>query len=106
MRLPWLPGAPLWLPPITVWVAPAGVGSGDAVRINGAIDKLARANRSRRPQYDFAIRGGAVRSSDLDSSSSTWSIAGSIRAPGNVLLGTTNKAEIAKQGNLQVRVPP
>ena len=80
-----------------------------AVRINGAIDKLARGKSlAGAIMYDFSLYAAAqFASSDLDFIIIDMEHRGlDFERLETFLLGTTNKAEIAKQGNLQVRVPP
>lgn len=82
---------------------------GAAVRINGAIDKLVRGKSlAGAIMYDFSMYAAAqFSSSDLDFMIIDMEHRGldSERLE-TFLMGTINKAEIAKQGNLQVRVPP
>ena len=82
---------------------------GAAVRINGAIDKLVRGKSlAGAIMYDFSMYAAAqFSSSDLDFMIIDMEHRGldSERLE-MFLMGTINKAEIAKQGNLQVRVPP
>ena len=82
---------------------------GTPVRINGAIDKLARGKSlAGAIMYDFSLYAAAqFASSDLDFIIIDMEHRGlDFERLETFLLGTTNKAEIAKQGNLQVRVPP
>ncbi len=82
---------------------------GAPVRINGAIDKLARGKSlAGAIMYDFSLYAAAqFASSDLDFIIIDMEHRGlDFERLETFLLGTTNKAEIAKQGNLQVRVPP
>ncbi len=112
MRLPWLRGGvPLMAAfLITVWVGAGLVSAqGTPVRINGAIDKLARGKSlAGAIMYDFSLYAAAqFASSDLDFIIIDMEHRGlDFERLETFLLGTTNKAEIAKQGNLQVRVPP
>src|SRR5687767_3892395 len=112
MRHPWLRiGAPLLAALlITVWVGAGLVSAqGTAVRINGAIDKLARGKSlAGAIIYDFSLYAAAqFASSDLDFIIVDMEHRGlDFERLETFLLATTNKAEIAKQGNLQVRVPP
>jgi 4-hydroxy-2-oxoheptanedioate aldolase len=112
MRHPWLRiGAPLLAAlVITVWVGAGLVSAqGAQVRINGAIDKLARGKSlAGAIMYDFSLYAAAqFASSDLDFIIVDMEHRGlDYERLEAFLLGTTNKAEIAKQGNLQVRVPP
>ena len=79
------------------------------MRINGAIDKLARGKSlAGAIMYDFSLYAAAqFASSDLDFIIIDMEHRGlDFERLETFLLGTTNKAEIAKQGNLQVRVPP
>ena len=79
------------------------------MRINGAIDKLARGKSlAGAIMYDFSLYAAAqFSSSDLDFMIIDMEHRGlDFERLETFLLGTTNKAEIAKQGNLQVRVPP
>ena len=79
------------------------------VRINGAIDKLAKGKSlAGAIMYDFSLYAAAqFSSSDLDFMIIDMEHRGmDFERLETFLLGTTNKAEIAKQGNLQVRVPP
>jgi 4-hydroxy-2-oxoheptanedioate aldolase len=112
MRHSWLRiGAPLLAALlITVWIAADHVSAqGKPVRINGAIDKLARGKSlAGAIMYDFSLYAAAqFSSSDLDFIIVDMEHRGlDYERLETFLLGTTNKAEIAKQGNLQVRVPP
>ena len=112
MSLPWLRvGAPLTAALlITVWMGAGLVSAqGTPVRINGAIDKLARGKSlAGAIMYDFSLYAAAqFASSDLDFIIIDMEHRGlDFERLETFLLGTTNKAEIAKQGNLQVRVPP
>ncbi len=112
MRHSWLRvGAPLLAALlITVWVGTGFVSAqGAPVRINGAIDKLARGKSlAGAIMYDFSLYAAAqFASSDLDFIIIDMEHRGlDFERLETFLLGTTNKAEIAKQGNLQVRVPP
>ena len=95
---------------MTVWVAGGSVsGQEGSVRINGAIDKLAKGKSlAGAIMYDFSLYAAAqFSSSDLDFMIIDMEHRGlDFERLETFLLGTTNKAEIAKQGNLQVRVPP
>lgn len=112
MRHPWLrigvPAMAAML--ITVWVGSGLLSAqGTPVRINGAIDKLARGKSlAGAIMYDFSLYAAAqFASSDLDFIIVDMEHRGlDYERLEAFLLGTTNKAEIAKQGNLQVRVPP
>lgn len=112
MRHPWLRvGAPLSAALLlTVWIGAGLVSAqGAPVRINGAIDKLARGKSlAGAIMYDFSLYAAAqFASSDLDFIIIDMEHRGlDFERLETFLLGTTNKAEIAKQGNLQVRVPP
>jgi len=80
-----------------------------SVRLNGAIDKLARGKSlAGAIMYDFSLYAAAqFASSDLDFIIIDMEHRGlDFERLETFLLGTINKAEIAKQGNLQVRVPP
>jgi 4-hydroxy-2-oxoheptanedioate aldolase len=82
---------------------------GTEVRINGAIDKLSKGKSlAGAIMYDFSLYAAAqFSSSDLDFMIIDMEHRGlDFERLETFLLGTTNKAEIAKQGNLQVRVPP
>ena len=79
------------------------------VRLNAAIDKLVRGKSlAGAIMYDFSLYAAAqFASSDLDFIIIDMEHRGlDYERLETFLLGTTNKAEIAKQGNLQVRVPP
>jgi 4-hydroxy-2-oxoheptanedioate aldolase len=95
---------------ITALVSTGFVSAQEAsVRINGAIDKLARGKSiAGAIMYDFSLYAAAQFSqSDLDFIIIDMEHRGlDFERLETFLLGTTNKAEIAKQGNLQVRVPP
>jgi 4-hydroxy-2-oxoheptanedioate aldolase len=95
---------------ITVWIGAGLVSAqGTPVRINGAIDKLARGKSlAGAIMYDFSLYAAAqFASSDLDFIIIDMEHRGlDFERLETFLLGSTNKAEIAKQGNLQVRVPP
>jgi len=112
MRHSWLRvGAPLLAALlITVWVAAGHVSAqGAPVRINGAIDKLTRGKSlAGAIMYDFSMYAAAqFASSDLDFIIIDMEHRGlDYERLEAFLFGTINKAEIAKQGNLQVRVPP
>jgi 4-hydroxy-2-oxoheptanedioate aldolase len=112
MRHPWLGiGAPLAAAALLTMSIGTGFVSAQegAVRINGAIDKLARGKSlAGAIMYDFSLYAAAqFASSDLDFIIIDMEHRGlDFERLETFLLGTTNKAEIAKQGNLQVRVPP
>lgn len=112
MRSSWLRvGAPLAAATLLiVWLAAGLVSAqGSPVRINGAIDKLVRGKSlAGAIMYDFSLYAAAqFASSDLDFIIIDMEHRGlDFERLETFLLGTTNKAEIAKQGNLQVRVPP
>ena len=112
MRHPWLRfGAPVAAAALlTVWTSTGLVSAQEtSVRINGAIDKLARGKSlAGAIMYDFSLYAAAqFASSDLDFIIIDMEHRGlDFERLETFLLGTTNKAEIAKQGNLQVRVPP
>ncbi len=95
---------------VAVWLGAGLVSAqGTAVRINGAIDKLAKGKSlAGAIMYDFSLYAAAqFSSSDLDFMIIDMEHRGlDFERLETFLLGTTNKAEIAKQGNLQVRVPP
>lgn len=95
---------------LMVWVGAGLVSAqGTPVRINGAIDKLVRGKSlAGAIMYDFSLYAAAqFASSDLDFIIIDMEHRGlDFERLETFLLGTTNKAEIAKQGNLQVRVPP
>ena len=95
---------------LTVWASAGFLSAqGAAVRINGAIDKLAKGKSlAGAIMYDFSLYAAAqFSSSDLDFMIIDMEHRGlDFERLETFLLGTTNKAEIAKQGNLQVRVPP
>jgi 4-hydroxy-2-oxoheptanedioate aldolase len=79
------------------------------VRINGAIEKLAAGKSlAGAIMYDFSLYAAAqFASSDLDFLIIDMEHRGlDFERLETFLLGTTNKAEIARQGNLRVRVPP
>jgi 4-hydroxy-2-oxoheptanedioate aldolase len=112
MRFSWLRvGAPLSAALLlALWVGAGLVSAqGAPVRINGAIDKLSRGKSlAGAIMYDFSLYAAAqFASSDLDFIIVDMEHRGlDFERLETFLLGTTNKAEIAKQGNLQVRVPP
>jgi 4-hydroxy-2-oxoheptanedioate aldolase len=112
MRASWLRvGVPLVAGLLlTVWISAGFVSAqGTPVRINGAIDKLTRGKSlAGAIMYDFSLYAAAqFASSDLDFIIIDMEHRGlDFERLETFLLGTTNKAEIAKQGNLQVRVPP
>ena len=95
---------------VAVWLGAGMVSAqGSTVRINGAIDKLAKGKSlAGAIMYDFSLYAAAqFSSSDLDFIIIDMEHRGlDFERLETFLLGTTNKAEIAKQGNLQVRVPP
>jgi 4-hydroxy-2-oxoheptanedioate aldolase len=95
---------------LAMWLGSGFVSAQEAtVRINGAIDKLARGKSlAGAIMYDFSLYAAAqFASSDLDFIIVDMEHRGlDYERLETFLLGTTNKAEIAKQGNLQVRVPP
>lgn len=95
---------------LTVWLSAGFVSAqGTPVRINGAIDKLTRGKSlAGAIMYDFSLYAAAqFASSDLDFIIIDMEHRGlDFERLETFLLGSTNKAEIAKQGNLQVRVPP
>ncbi len=96
---------------VTVWLGAGFLSAqeGAPVRINGAIDKLAKGKSlAGAIMYDFSLYAAAqFSSSDLDFMIIDMEHRGmDFERLETFLLGTTNKAEIAKQGNLQVRVPP
>jgi 4-hydroxy-2-oxoheptanedioate aldolase len=94
---------------LTVWMTGFVSAQEASVRINGAIDKLARGKSlAGAIMYDFSLYAAAqFASSDLDFIIIDMEHRGmDFERLETFLLGTTNKAEIAKQGNLQVRVPP
>lgn len=112
MRYFWLR---VGVPALAAILITASVGTGllsaqgGTVRINGAIDKLARGKSlAGAIMYDFSLYAAAqFASSDLDFIIIDMEHRGlDYERLEAFLLGTTNKAEIAKQGNLQVRVPP
>jgi 4-hydroxy-2-oxoheptanedioate aldolase len=112
MRLTWFRvGAPAVAAVLLMVCLGTGLVSaqGTTVRINGAIDKLARGKSlAGAIMYDFSLYAAAqFASSDLDFIIIDMEHRGlDFERLETFLLGTTNKAEIAKQGNLQVRVPP
>jgi len=112
MRHSWLRvGAPLLAALLTtVWVGAGLVSAqGAPVRINGAIDKLARGKSlAGAIIYDFSLYAAAqFASSDMDFIIIDMEHRGlDFERLETFLFGSINKAEIAKQGNLQVRVPP
>ncbi|HKY22989.1 MAG TPA: aldolase/citrate lyase family protein [Vicinamibacterales bacterium] len=95
---------------LAVWASAGFVSAQEsAVRLNGAIDKLARGKSlAGAIMYDFSLYAAAqFASSDLDFIIIDMEHRGlDFERLETFLLGSTNKAEIAKQGNLQVRVPP
>jgi len=112
MRLPWLRvGAPISaVLLLTVWIGAGLVSAqGKPVRINGAIDKLSRGKSlAGAIIYDFSLYAAAqFASSDLDFIIVDMEHRGlDFERLEAFFFGSINKAEIAKQGNLQVRVPP
>ncbi len=112
MRHSWLRlGAPIAAAALlTVSMSTGFVSAQEAsVRINGAIDKLARGKSlAGAIMYDFSMYAAAqFASSDLDFIIIDMEHRGlDFERLEHFLFGTINKAEIAKQGNLQVRVPP
>jgi 4-hydroxy-2-oxoheptanedioate aldolase len=112
MRQRWFRiGAPIVAAVLTTIVLGSGFVSAQegAVRINGAIDKLARGKSlAGAIMYDFSMYAAAqFASSDLDFIIIDMEHrALDFERLEHFLFGTINKAEIAKQGNLQVRVPP
>jgi 4-hydroxy-2-oxoheptanedioate aldolase len=112
MRHSWLRvGAPLLAALlVTIWVGAGLVSAqGAPVRINGAIDKLTRGKSlAGAIMYDFSMYAAAqFASSDLDFIIIDMEHRGlDFERLEAFLFGSINKAEIAKQGNLQVRVPP
>jgi 4-hydroxy-2-oxoheptanedioate aldolase len=95
---------------LAVWFGAGLVSAqGAPVRINAAIDKLSKGKSlAGAIMYDFSTYAAAqFSSSDLDFMILDMEHRGldSERLE-SFLLASTNKAEIAKQGNLQVRVPP
>lgn len=112
MRYPWFRIA---APMLAAVLVAASVGTGlvsaqeGAVRINGAIDKLAKGKSlAGAIMYDFSLYAAAqFSSSDLDFMIIDMEHRGlDFERLETFLMGTINKAEIARQGNLQVRVPP
>ena len=95
---------------VAVWLGAGMVSAQEGtVRINAAIDKLAKGKSlAGAIMYDFSLYAAAqFSSSDLDFMIIDMEHRGlDFERLETFLLGTTNKAEIAKQGNLQVRVPP
>jgi len=112
MRHPWLRfGAPIVAAAVLTLSLSTGFVSAQegSVRLNGAIDKLSRGKSlAGAIMYDFSLYAAAqFASSDLDFIIIDMEHRGmDFERLEMFLLGTTNKAEIAKQGNLQVRVPP
>jgi 4-hydroxy-2-oxoheptanedioate aldolase len=112
MRHPWFRfGAPVVAAAVLTLSISSGFVSAQegSVRLNGAIDKLARGKSlAGAIMYDFSLYAAAqFASSDLDFIIIDMEHRGlDFERLETFLLGTTNKAEIAKQGNLQVRVPP
>jgi 4-hydroxy-2-oxoheptanedioate aldolase len=112
MRLSWpRAGAPLLAVLfLGIWISADFVSAqGKPVRINGAIDKLVRGKSlAGAIIYDFSLYAAAqFASSDLDFIIVDMEHRGlDFERLETFLFGTINKAEIAKQGNLQVRVPP
>ena len=95
---------------LTVWIGAEFVSAqGKPVRINGAIDKLVRGKSlAGAIIYDFSLYAAAqFASSDLDFIIVDMEHRGlDFERLESFLFGTINKAEIAQQGTLQVRVPP
>jgi 4-hydroxy-2-oxoheptanedioate aldolase len=95
---------------LALWFGTGFVSAqGANVRINAAIDKLSKGKSlAGAIMYDFSLYAAAqFSSSDLDFMIIDMEHRGlDFERLETFLLGTTNKAEIAKQGNLQVRVPP
>src|SRR5688500_1534938 len=93
-----------------VWISADFVAAqGKPVRINGAIDKLMSGKSlAGAIIYDFSLYAAAqFASSDLDFIIIDMEHRGlDFERLETFLFGTINKAEIAKQGNLQVRVRP
>src|SRR5688500_7905128 len=93
-----------------VWISADFVAAqGKPVRINGAIDKLMSGKSlAGAIIYDFSLYEAAqLASSDLDFIIIDMEHRGlDFERLEAFLFGSINKAEIAKQGNLQVRVPP
>ena len=112
MRLSWpRAGAPLLAVLLLgIWMSADFVSAqSKPVRINGAIDKLVRGKSlAGAIIYDFSLYAAAqFASSDLDFIIVDMEHRGlDFERLETFLFGTINKAEIAKQGNLQVRVPP
>jgi 4-hydroxy-2-oxoheptanedioate aldolase len=112
MRLTWLRvGAPAVAAMLLIVCLGNGRVSAQAttVRINGAIDKLVRGKSlAGAIMYDFSLYAAAqFASSDLDFIIVDMEHRGlDFERLETFLMGSINKAEIAKQGNLQVRVPP
>ena len=112
MRHPWFRfGAPIVAAAVLTLSLTTGFVSAQegSVRLNGAIDKLSRGKSlAGAIMYDFSLYAAAqFASSDLDFIIIDMEHRGlDFERLETFLLGTTNKAEIAKQGNLQVRVPP
>jgi 4-hydroxy-2-oxoheptanedioate aldolase len=110
-RFRFFSGAPLIAAALLVVGLGAALVSaqGTEVRINGAIDKLSKGKSlAGAIMYDFSLYAAAqFSSSDLDFMIIDMEHRGlDFERLETFLLGTTNKAEIAKQGSLQVRVPP
>jgi len=95
---------------LAIWIGAGLVSAqGTTVRINGAIDKLVRGKSlAGAIMYDFSLYAAAqFASSDLDFIIIDMEHRGlDFERLETFLMGSINKAEIAKQGNLQVRVPP
>jgi 4-hydroxy-2-oxoheptanedioate aldolase len=113
MRLRSLRMAPAVLAAVlsAAWLVPALLSAQEApaARINGAIDKLARGKSlAGAIMYDFSLYAAAqFAQSDLDFMIVDMEHRGlDFERLEAFLLATTNKAEIARQGHLQVRVPP
>jgi 4-hydroxy-2-oxoheptanedioate aldolase len=108
-----LAGVPVAALLLAIWAGASFVSAqsaaGSAVRINGAVDKLVRGKSiAGAIMYDFSLYAAAQFSqSDLDFMIIDMEHRSlDFERLESFLLATTNKAEIARQGNLQVRVPP
>ena len=109
----WFRFAAAFVAAVVIGVSATGVfvsaQEGGGVRLNAAIDKLVRGKSlAGAIMYDFSLYAAAqFASSDLDFIIIDMEHRGlDFERLETFLLGSTNKAEIAKQGNLQVRVPP
>ena len=95
---------------ITVWSGGGFLSAQEAsVRLNAAVDKLSRGKSlAGAIVYDFSLYAAAqFAQSDLDFVILDMEHrAMDFERLETFLAGSINKAEIAKQGNLQVRVPP